>query len=142
MGDHAEEEKTHWIWILNDLRGTGYEGPDPRMQHSHLTTVGYYSFAMYLGAHFPIGRLCMAAVLEGISGSLGPKYGPDVVKTLKIDPKYMQFFKSHGELDQGHSKEIMEVIRKTDLTGYELWKLVGVAQNTVELYKAMYNSVI
>ncbi len=139
---HAEEEKTHWIWILNDLKGTGYMGPDPRTTHPHFATVGYFSYAMFLGAHFPIGRLCMAAVLEGISGTFGPKFGPDVLKILKINPEYLQFFRAHGELDQGHSKEILEVIRKMELTGYELWQMIGVVQSTVELYKAIYNSAI
>src|SRR5688572_5724464 len=26
---HAEEEKSHWNWILDDLKSTGYNGPDP-----------------------------------------------------------------------------------------------------------------
>ena len=121
---HAEEEKSHWVWILNDLASTGYKGPDPRIMQ------------------FPIGRLCMAAVLEGISGSLGPKYGPQVMTMLKIAPEFMQFFKSHGELDKGHSQEVLDAIRKTELTGYEYWKLIGVAKNTSELYKSIYNSAV
>ncbi len=136
---HAEEEKSHWVWILNDLSGTGYKGADPRTTHAHHSTTAYYSYAMFLATHFPVGRLCMAAVLEGISGTFGPKYGPDIVKILKINPEHMQFFKSHGELDQGHSQEIMEVVRKTELTGFEYWQLIGVAETTAELYKAIYN---
>ena len=136
---HAEEEKTHWTWILSDLKGSGYMGLDPRTTHPHHVTVGYFSYAMFLGSHFPIGRLCMAAVLEGISGTFGPKFGPEVLKQLKINPEHLQFFRSHGELDQGHSKAILDIIRKTELTGYEKWQLIGVAQNTVELYKAIYN---
>lgn len=139
---HAEEEKTHWVWILNDLAGTGYKGPDPRTLHPHYTTQGYFSYAMFLGSHFPMGRLCMAAVLEGISGSLGPKYGPRVMTLLKIKPEFMQFFKSHGELDQGHTQEVLEVIRKTELTDYEYWMMMGVAQNTAELYKSIYNAAV
>ena len=136
---HAEEEKSHWVWILNDLSGTGYKGADPRTVYAPAATTAYYSYAMFLAAHFPIGRLCMAAVLEGISGTFGPKYGPDIVKILKIKPEYMQFFKSHGELDQGHSQDIIDVLRKTELTGFEYWQLIGVAQTTVELYKAIYS---
>ena len=139
---HAEEEKSHWVWILNDLASTGYKGPDPRIMHPHFTTQGYFAYAMYLGYQFPIGRLCMAAVLEGISGSLGPKYGPQVMTMLKIAPEFMQFFKSHGELDKGHSQEVLDAIRKTELTGYEYWKLIGVAKNTSELYKSIYNSAV
>ena len=61
---------------------------------------------------------------------------------LKIAPEFMQFFKSHGELDKGHSQEVLDAIRKTELTGYEYWKLIGVAKNTSELYKSIYNSAV
>src|SRR3989338_7275734 len=27
---HADEEKSHWQWVIGDLKNPGYAGPDPR----------------------------------------------------------------------------------------------------------------
>src|SRR5262245_11144217 len=32
---HAEEERTHWRWILDDLRSTGFSGPNLRELPPH-----------------------------------------------------------------------------------------------------------
>ena len=72
---HAEEEKLHWTWIISDLRLTGYLGADPREDHPPVETQAYLSYATFLALRFPLGRLAMAAVLEGISARFGEKYG-------------------------------------------------------------------
>lgn len=41
---HAEEEKLHWEWILNDLRATGYEGEDPRGEFADPRAQAYIAY--------------------------------------------------------------------------------------------------
>lgn len=136
---HAEEEMTHWQWILSDLKTTGYNGSDPRDVFPSASTTAYLSYAYYLALKFPIGRLAMALVLEGISGTFGLKYGAQVMKTLKLKPEQAQFFLAHGELDQGHEVDIIKILSRSNLSPQELAQLCHVANTTSELYKRIYN---
>jgi hypothetical protein len=138
---HAEEEMTHWQWILNDLKSTGYAGPDPRDLLPAPNTTAYLSYAYYLALKFPVGRLAMALVLEGISGSFGLKYGARVLMNLKLRPDQAQFFMAHGELDQGHEADIIKILSKSNLSPSDLAQLSHVATTTAELYKRIYNDV-
>lgn len=136
---HAEEEMTHWQWILSDLSATGYSGADPRDILPSASTTAYLSYAYYLALKFPIGRLAMALVLEGISGTFGLKYGAQVMGTLRLRPDQAQFFLAHGELDQGHEVDILKVLSRSNLSPQEITQLSHVATTTSELYKRIYN---
>lgn len=136
---HAEEEKLHWTWVISDLRSTGFKGVDPRAQLPTVATQAYLSYATYLALRYPIGRLAMAAVLEGISAKFGEKYGMTFMKTVDLKPEQMRFFLSHSVLDQGHSEDIIEVISSLPLSEFDYAKLAHIADCTQVLYKQMYN---
>ncbi len=90
---------------------TGYKGKDPREVFPPQVTQAYISFAMFLALKQPIGRLAMAYILEGVSGALGEKYGLMAVKQLNVQPEQMTFFIKHGQLDKGHSKDLLDVLQ-------------------------------
>lgn len=136
---HAEEEMTHWQWILEDLKSTGYKGEDPRNLPPSVDATAYLSYGYYLALKNPIGRLAMALVLEGISGTFGLKYGRIVLEQLKLKPDQAKFFLAHGELDQGHEKDILKVLSQSKLSEQDYAQLTVVAQNTVALYKRLYS---
>ncbi len=140
--EHAEEEKEHWAWIVSDLRATGYRGADPRQNFPSLAAQSYVGYAMYLGSKFPVGRLAMGYILEGLSGRFGVQYGLKAANLLKLERHQVEFFVKHGELDAGHSDDILEVLRATELTPYEWAHCCHVARTTVALYKAMYNEAV
>ena len=140
--EHAEEEKEHWGWIINDLRNTGYEGPDPRESFPSLATQSYIGFAMFLATKFPVGRLAMGYILESLSGKFGVLYGSKVGALLNLQRNQVEFFVKHGELDQGHSDDILDVLKEVDLSAYDWAYCCYVAKTTVSLYKAMYNEAI
>lgn len=137
---HAEEEMLHWNWILDDLKSTGYKGKDPRSLFPKPTTQAYLSYAMYLANKFPLGRLGMAMVLEGISGKFGSEYGKLLVTSVGLKKENVTFFLSHGELDQGHTEDIENVLKNLDVSSYDWAQLCHVTHCTSELYKAIYNS--
>jgi hypothetical protein len=121
---HAEEEQNHWKWIVQNLRDTGYTGPDPREVFPSFHTQSYISFAMYLAHKQPVARLAMGFILEGLSGNLGVEYGYKVAKQLGFTREQMSFFITHGELDKGHSHDILDVLEQAPLTPYEwAWPL-------------------
>jgi hypothetical protein len=139
---HAEEEKDHWMWILEDLKSTGYSGPDPRSTFPNWASQAYLSYGTYLSFFNPIGRLAMANVLEGISGQFGTKHGLAGLKSLGLQKEQAKFFLSHGELDQGHTMDIIEVLKNEKMSGEQWAELEHVARTTSQLYKNIYNLAI
>jgi hypothetical protein len=136
---HAEEEQDHWKWIIQNLRDTGYTGPDPREVFPTVPTQAYISFAMYLAHKQPTARLAMAYMLEGLSGELGQHYGHKTAQQLKLTKEQMSFFIVHGELDQGHSHDILDVLKDSPITPYEWAWCEYAAETTAQLYVNMYN---
>jgi hypothetical protein len=136
---HAEEEHSHWTWIISDLRATGYTGPDPRTIPPPHQTTAYMSYAHYLALKNPIGRLVMGMVLESISARFGVKYSSLFVKQAQLNKSQVKFFLGHGELDQGHAADIFDVLSELKLTGHELYQLGHIAVTTSILYKELYN---
>lgn len=136
---HAEEEQHHWKWIIQNLRDTGYKGKDPRELFPPAATQSYLSFAMFLAHKQPSARLAMGYILEGVSGELGVHYGTKAAQQLKLTKEQMSFFITHGELDAGHSHDILDVLKAAPLTPYEWAWCEYAADCTQQLYKAMYN---
>jgi len=136
---HAEEEQDHWKWIIQNLRDTSFTGPDPRQKFPSFPTQAYISFAMFLASKQPVARLAMAYVLEGLSGNLGVQYGQKAATQLKLSKEQMSFFLLHGELDAGHSQDILDVLEKAPLSPYEWAYCEYAAECTLELYRNMYN---
>jgi hypothetical protein len=136
---HAEEEQDHWKWIVQNLRDTGFAGADPREVFPSFHTQAYVSFAMYLAHKQPVARLAMAFVLEDLSGALGIEYGAKVAQQLKLTREQMSFFLLHGELDKGHSHDILDVLEHAPLTPYEWAWCEYAAECTLYLYRNMYN---
>lgn len=81
----------------------------------------------------------MAQVLEGISGDFGLKYGFVALQTLNLKKEQAKFFLVHGELDQGHSQEVAEVLAQENLSPKAWGELIHVAKTTSHLYKNIYN---
>jgi hypothetical protein len=136
---HAEEEQHHWKWIVQNLRDTGFTGSDPREVFPPFPTQAYVSFAMYLAHKQPVCRLAMAYILEGISGAYGVEYGSKMAKQMNLSRQQMSFFLLHGELDKGHSNDILEVLKDATLTPYEWAWCEYAAECTIVLYKSLYN---
>jgi hypothetical protein len=139
---HAEEEKNHWVWILEDLESTGYKGKDPRGDFPNWAAQAYLSYGVYLSFFNPLARLAMANVLEGISGQFGLKYGAKALGILKLKKEQAKFFLAHGELDQGHTQDILDILKKEDVSSEQWAELIHVAETTAHLYKNIYNSSI
>lgn len=136
---HAEEEMHHWTWILEDLKNTGYRGPDPRSEHPNWAAQAYLAYGVYLSVFNPLGRMAMAHVLEGISGKFGGEYGIKVLQQLRLPKEHAKFFILHGELDQGHSADIAGMFESLNLTPQQWSEMEHVARTTSKMYKNIYN---
>lgn len=139
---HAEEERFHWTWILNDLQTSGYKGEDPRTTSPDLSTVSYFSYAHFLAMTDPGARLAMAYVLEGISAKFGVHVGKKAIEILNLTSEQATFFIGHGELDQGHSKEVLECLIQSNPTDSQWALYTEAAKTTAGLYQRIYDEVM
>ena len=136
---HAEEERTHWRWVLDDLASTGYAGPSPRTTPPHPSCQAYIGLNYYIAEHVPVARLAIAAVLEGIGAAHGGAYGGKLLQLLQLSQSQASFFLSHGITDKAHSLELREVIARCSLSSEE-WMWMNYAADTAGLfYRAMYD---
>lgn len=89
--------------------------------------------------HVPVGRLAIAAVLEGVGARHGATYGKKVLHALRLEPSQASFLLNHAETDQTHSVELRRVIASCELTPTE-WMWMSHAARTAGLfYRAMYD---
>jgi heme oxygenase len=139
---HAEEERTHWTWILNDLKNTKYAGPDPRDFFPHEATQAYISFNFYVASRMPLARLGIAVMLEGLGAQYGQKYARKVCEILQLKESQATFFFGHGETDKMHTKQIWQVIDQCELSGEEWAYLRFAASTAFKMYRRMYDEAL
>jgi Iron-containing redox enzyme len=136
---HAEEERSHWRWVLDDLAATGYEGPDPRSLPPHPSCQAYIGLTYYISEQVPVARLATASVLEGIGARHGGSYGARLLRALDLKSSQATFLLSHGETDKKHSMELRNVIAECHLAAEE-WTWMNHAAKTAGLfYRGMYD---
>lgn len=137
---HAEEEKTHYQWILSDLASTGYSGASPLVGFPPSVTQAYISFNFHMAHVSPLARLAIAAFLESLGGAHGKSFATQLCTRLKLRPEQATFFFGHGDTDVGHSRELLEVLDEANPTAEE-WALMGsAAQTAFDLYFSMYEA--
>ena len=61
------------------------------------------------------------------------------LNNFQLTKDQMSFFILHGELDKGHSHDILDVLENASLTPYEWAWCEYAAECTMNLYKALYN---
>lgn len=139
---HADEEKSHWQWVISDLRSTGYEGADPRELFPRPACQAYVAFNVYTAIRMPLARLSIAAVLESIGANYGKRYATELCRGLSLSPGQARFFFGHGDTDVGHTQEIFDVIGEESLTPREWDWMCHAARTAGQLYTAMYDEAV
>lgn len=137
--EHAEDERTHWRWVLDDLKASGYKGESPRNCHPHWSCQAYIGVNNHLAIEFPLARLAIAVVLEGIGARHGIVYGRKLLEQLELKPEQASFFLSHGETDKKHIEELKDVVGGLVLTDDEWGWMTHSARVAGQLYKGMYD---
>jgi hypothetical protein len=139
---HSDEEKDHWQWVIEDLRSTGFVGPDPRSRFPYPACQRYLAFNLYVSVRMPVARLASAAFLEGMVAAHGKKYATKLCVTLGLSPEQAKFLYGHGDTDVGHTEDILRVLGEADLSSYEWAWMSHTARTAADLYKDMYDEVV
>lgn len=140
--EHAEEERTHWKWAIDDLRSTADPGPDPRSEMPPLECQNYVAFTTYLAVRMPVARLGTAVVLEGVGSRYGSRYAAKAKQLLNLQPNQMTFAYGHGDNDAGHTADIIRVLTEADLTPNQWAWLTHASHTAGVLYRKVYESVV
>jgi len=136
---HAEEEKAHWQWTLNDLKATNFHGVSPTESFPSPATFSYIAFNFYVAHRYPVCRLAIAAVLESLGANYGKAYAQELCRILNLKPEQVVFFYGHGDTDVGHTQEILSVIDKCNLDSRAWEEMCYVARTGGQLYRQIYN---
>jgi hypothetical protein len=140
---HSEEEKSHWQWVIGDLKNTGYTGKDPRELFPRTACQAYLAFNVFTALKNPLGRLAIATVLESIGATYGKKYATQLCASLKLDPKTQAvFFFGHGDTDVGHTEDLFKILEECELAEDDWEKMINCARVGGELYRSMYNEAV
>ncbi len=139
---HAEEEKSHWKWVLSDLEKTGYKGLDPRSCFPITACESYIAYNFYVAQYMPLARLGIAAVLEGIGGSYGGKIARLISSVLNLKKDQVTFAFGHSDTDVGHSKEIFDILESSVISPEEWSQLNNAAAKASILYPEIFNSCL
>lgn len=137
---HAEEEKAHWRWILDDLEAMNYQGPRPDKTLPSAATLSYVAFNHYIAVHRPIARLGIAAMLEKLGATLSRKYAGMLVRSAGLQANEVSFFLGHGETDVGHVEQIMNVLDDSALSAEDWGWMVCAAKTGGMLYRSMWDA--
>ncbi|MCE2030345.1 iron-containing redox enzyme family protein [Sessilibacter corallicola] len=139
---HAAEEMDHYHWIIDDLKSTGYEGPEPKDLLPSTEALAYVSFNVNNALHNPHARIASSLILEGLGQKYGGWFGNMVIEKTELTKDNLSFFLSHGETDKEHIVELWEVVSKCEMTSDE-WKwMAHSAKVAGTFYKGMWDSSV
>jgi len=134
---HANDEKSHYNWIVDDARAFGGLNRDTSPP---VASISYVAFNYYVAHEFPPARLAIASFLEGVAAKVGPDYIPLLISCLNKDTEHFSFFTSHVETDEKHIVEIENVVSRLQLRPCD-WDWMNLAvQTAADLYKDIYNA--
>lgn len=113
VAEYIEEEIGHEEWILNDIAAVGgdvdavrHSGPDLPAE----VMVAYAYDLVYRGN--PAAFLGMVFVLEGTSVALALNIADRLQQALLLPDKALTYLRSHGTLDQEHTRHLAELLEK------------------------------
>lgn len=134
---HAEEEKLHWKWIVEDLQGITGKPEGIFGEFAPTPCQAYISFNFYIASRAPIARLGIAAMLESLGATFSKSYAERICKDLKLKATQCSFFFGHGDTDVKHTQEILDVLQQSNLSLVEWSLIANVAKTAFELYGNM-----
>ena len=139
---HADEEKSHWKWVLNDLKAVGDTRPDPREQFPQQACQAYIAFNFFVAHRQPIARLAIAAVLENLGATHSKRYATKLCTQLRLKPEQASFFYGHSDTDVMHTQDILNVIRESRLDRNEWAWMHHAARMASAMYRRMYDEAV
>ncbi|MBP6653307.1 MAG: iron-containing redox enzyme family protein, partial [Propionivibrio sp.] len=113
VAEYIEEEIGHEEWILNDIAAAGGDAEAVRASRPGLPAEVMVAYAYDLVARGnPAAFFGMVFVLEGTSVALALQAADRIQQTLGLPDTAISYLRSHGTLDQEHTKHLASLLEK------------------------------
>lgn len=133
---HAEEERGHDAWLLEDLAVVGGRLPDvPPRVVVELAGAQYHRIAH----HHPVALLGYMAVLEG--NAPAPWLPDRLARSTGLPPAAFRTLREHAALDEGHLDELYREFDALPLTERQRTLVSVSALHTADLLTRLFLSL-
>lgn len=140
VAEYIEEEIGHEEWILNDIAAAGGDSEAVRNSHPDLPAEVMVAYAYDLiNRGNPAGFFGMVYVLEGTSVALALMAADRIQETLKLPDTAFSYLRSHGTLDQEHTKHLASLLE--NMTSEEQAAVVHHARVFFKLYGDIFRAL-
>jgi len=130
---HALEELGHEKMVLHDLQSVGLTLPAPATHTPLPATTALIGYLYHVAlVHGPKARLGYSFWAEDVYRHIDFLL-QEMRRSLGLKDKNMSFFVSHSTIDQKHSQEVNEMIRKFVKTEDEIKQISEVTETTLYL---------
>jgi pyrroloquinoline quinone (PQQ) biosynthesis protein C len=139
---HAEEERGHDLWALEDLRDFHIDEAQARSAlpvPACAAMVGYIHYVA--GFSNPIGVFGWMYILEAVGHDLGSRVASRLKASFGGSGASVRFVARHGDTDVRHADELAQEIRTHVRHDHDLAEVTHVAEVVADLYPRMFREV-
>jgi heme oxygenase len=140
VAEYIAEEIGHEEWILNDIAAAGGDAAAVRASQPELPAELMVAYAYDLvNRGNPAGFFGMVFVLEGTSVALALMAADRIQQALDLPGKAFSYLRSHGTLDQEHTKHLAELLEQMDAADQQ--EVVRCARIFYRLYGDIFRAL-
>ena len=139
---HAEEERGHDLWALEDLRDFQVSEAQARSAlpvPACAAMVGYIHYVA--GFSNPVGVFGWMYILEAVGHDLGSQVASRLKASFGGAIAGVRFVARHGDTDVRHAQELAQEIRNHVRHDQDLAQITYVAEVVADLYPRMFREV-
>lgn len=120
VAEYIDEEIGHEEWILADIAATGGDAEAIRRSRPGLAAEVMVAYAYDLiNRGNPAAFFGMVFVLEGTSVALALTAADRIQEALALPDRAFSYLRSHGTLDQQHTRHLAELLEQMDAADQE-----------------------
>lgn len=139
---HAEEEKGHDLWALEDLIDLGIDPSYVQDQYPVKACSSMIGFMYYTACHQnPVGLFGWMYILEAIGNDLGALVADKLDGSLGLNGKSLRFVAGHAMSDQDHTKDLTNVIERYVTKPKDMADINHTARVISDLYIRMFEEI-
>lgn len=140
VAEYIEEEIGHEEWILDDLAATGADAEAVRASRPGLAAEVMVAYAYNLiDRGNPAAFFGMVFVLEGTSVALALTAADRIQEALGLPDRAFSYLRSHGTLDQQHTRHLAELLEKMEPADQE--DVIHAARVFFKLYSDVFRGL-
>ena len=139
---HANEERGHDLWALEDLRDLGVNEAEARSARPVPACAAMVGYVHYVaGFSNPVGVFGWMYVLEAVGSDLGAVVADRLKTMVGGSTAGLRFVTGHGVTDVRHTDELARQIQDHVRRDQDLADVTHVAEVVADLYPRMFREI-